>query len=129
MAEGWGQPLNSKKFHYFVGGMSLCRKWAYFGKELELGEDDHSANCAACKKKKAKHPDPPPPQPPEPTTPKVLRVCCECGIRSETRYIHLDGTESQDAIDDMARDVFSEFANYGFDVIEPAEVPGGAQIE
>lgn len=55
--QGWGnpRPFNAKsKFHYFVGGQSLCGKWGFFTGDIEEGQDDHSDNCPDCRKKKAK---------------------------------------------------------------------------
>lgn len=61
MAEGWGQPLASKKFHYFKdSAFSLCSKWFWTpaleepDEALEMGKDDHPDNCAQCKKLLAK---------------------------------------------------------------------------
>ena len=48
--QGWGRPLNSKKAHYFYEGRSLCMRWMFFG-AVELGMDDHTDNCMACRKK------------------------------------------------------------------------------
>lgn len=48
--EGWSRPLNSRKWHYFRGGRSLCCKWAYFNEELEQGLDDSPDNCAVCRR-------------------------------------------------------------------------------
>lgn len=50
--EGWGQPLMAKKFHYFVEGRSLCRRWGFWGdltpdigqRTAEPGYDD----CTPC---------------------------------------------------------------------------------
>jgi hypothetical protein len=39
----------SRKWHYFDGAISLCRKWMYGG-ELDDTKDDHPENCAACRK-------------------------------------------------------------------------------
>jgi hypothetical protein len=53
LAEGWGKPSNSRKWHYFgADGRSLCAKWAYFG-EIEEGLDDSPDNCLSCRS--AKH--------------------------------------------------------------------------
>lgn len=51
---GWGCPINSRKFHYFVGGESLCGRWWFGGRNLDDSDDDHSENCVACKRAKAK---------------------------------------------------------------------------
>jgi hypothetical protein len=51
--EGWGnpEPFNSRsKFHYFRGGMSLCRKWGFYRGDLEQGNDEHWENCGKCQK-------------------------------------------------------------------------------
>jgi hypothetical protein len=47
--EGWGFPGQSRKCHYFRGGMSLCRKWGFFyGRLMDdtgaTGPDD----CVKC---------------------------------------------------------------------------------
>lgn len=49
--EGWVGLLNTKKWHYFINGRSLCRKWMYLGTLYEQGNDNSPDNCAACKKK------------------------------------------------------------------------------
>lgn len=51
---GWGWPMASRKAHYFINGMSLCRKWMYTGtltqnQSSERGPDD----CAECHRKQA----------------------------------------------------------------------------
>ncbi len=58
MAQGWGQPGASKKFHYFKDSMtSICGKWMWGPalsdpeNALEDGKHEHPENCAACKKK------------------------------------------------------------------------------
>lgn len=48
--EGWGSTPLSRKWHYFVNGMSLCGKIGFFKGELEQGNDDSNDNCTACKK-------------------------------------------------------------------------------
>ena len=54
--EGWTWLYNSKKWHYFRDGRSLCGKWGRFGSPdtLEQGKDDSPDNCAVCRKKLAK---------------------------------------------------------------------------
>ena len=44
---GWGWPGLSKKAHYFINRLSLCRKWAYAG---PLDEANHKSldNCKQC---------------------------------------------------------------------------------
>lgn len=55
MSEGWTYLLNSRKWHYFINGISLCRKFMLISRpELEQGNDDSPDNCAACRKKLAK---------------------------------------------------------------------------
>jgi len=52
--EGWVFLINSKKWHYFVDGESLCSGWMYWGKSLDdfqKGNNDSPDNCAKCKKK------------------------------------------------------------------------------
>ena len=52
MNEGWTWLINSKKWHYFVNGRSLCGKFGLIGRpELKQGDDDNPDNCAACRKK------------------------------------------------------------------------------
>lgn len=49
--EGWTWVYGSRKWHYFIEGMSLCRKWALLGNpSLEQGNDDSPDNCTACRK-------------------------------------------------------------------------------
>lgn len=52
--EGWGFPGTSRKAHYFVDMMALCRKWGFYNGPLEQGLDESPDNCAACKKELAK---------------------------------------------------------------------------
>ena len=47
--EGWGFPLNAKKSHYFINGVSLCRRWMYGG-PLERN-DESPDNCKECIKR------------------------------------------------------------------------------
>jgi len=51
LEEGWGFPALSKKAHYFVNSMSLCRSWMYGG-TLESGNDNSPDNCKRCIKLK-----------------------------------------------------------------------------
>jgi precorrin-2 methylase len=49
--EGWTWLINSKKWHYFRNGISLCGKFMNLGNpNLEQGNNESSDNCAACKK-------------------------------------------------------------------------------
>jgi len=50
--EGWTWLINSKKWHYFREGRSLCRQFLLLSSnDLETGNNDSADNCAACKKK------------------------------------------------------------------------------
>lgn len=48
--EGWGQPQLARRVHYFVSGMSLCRRWWYIGPTFK-GLDYHENDCATCKRR------------------------------------------------------------------------------
>ena len=49
---GWGFPSQSRKWHYFRAGRSLCGKFGWFDRDpLELGNDNSPDNCMACKKR------------------------------------------------------------------------------
>lgn len=50
MKEGWGFPANSRKAHYFVDMMALCRKYGFYRGTLEQGNDESPDNCAECKR-------------------------------------------------------------------------------
>lgn len=53
---GWGRPAASRKWHYFRGGMSFCRKWGFFAGEIQdaphgpKGPED----CVVCHRIRAK---------------------------------------------------------------------------
>lgn len=50
--EGWTWLGNSRKWHYFVGDRSLCRKWGLFATpKLQQGNDDSPDNCAECRRR------------------------------------------------------------------------------
>lgn len=49
--EGWGKPLESRKWHYFVDSRSLCGSWGFYFGALEQGKEASPDNCAACKKR------------------------------------------------------------------------------
>lgn len=51
--EGWGHPLIGRKWHYFVGGISLCGRYRYMG-ELEQGNDTSPDNCVTCARRMLK---------------------------------------------------------------------------
>ena len=49
--EGWTWLSNSPKWHYFVDGRSLCKRFMLFGNaKLDQGQDDSPDNCKACMK-------------------------------------------------------------------------------
>ncbi len=50
---GWGWPWNSRKAHYFLDNISLCRGWMYCGKR-EDNNHDSPDNCVKCRKQLAK---------------------------------------------------------------------------
>ena len=51
--EGWVSLLNSPKWHYIRDGMSLCRKWVYFGKEFsDCDAPNTPTDCKTCRKKR-----------------------------------------------------------------------------
>lgn len=52
--EGWGVPAGSRKAHYFVDSMSLCRRWGFYFGLLEQGNDTSPDNCPGCMKSLAK---------------------------------------------------------------------------
>ena len=62
MNEGWiwvvnSRLRNSRKRHYFMGSISLCRKYFLVGHpELEQGNDSPD-NCAACRRELKKRRD------------------------------------------------------------------------
>lgn len=49
--EGWTWLSNSRRWHYFVGGRSLCGRWFTFATNFELGDDDAKHNCRGCRTK------------------------------------------------------------------------------
>ena len=51
-AEGWDYLQNTRKWHYFVNGRSLCGKWLGLGlRNLVLGNGNSPDNCAKCVKR------------------------------------------------------------------------------
>ena len=50
--EGWGLPNMSRKWHYFINTLSLCRKYGFYGGYLEQGNNESPDNCLACRKMK-----------------------------------------------------------------------------
>ena len=54
--EGWKWLSNAKKWHYFIGAVSLCGRWFTFSLgDLEQGLDDSPDNCKACMRKLKVH--------------------------------------------------------------------------
>ena len=53
MSEGWARPLNSRKYHYFKEGRSLCGNWLFLSKDLSPDDpaNDSKDDCKACMKK------------------------------------------------------------------------------
>ncbi len=54
LKEGWGFPAGSRKAHYFVDSMSLCRRWGFYYGSLEQDNDNSPDNCPSCMKALAK---------------------------------------------------------------------------
>lgn len=52
-AAGWATPLLASKGHYFVGGVSLCRAWTYYG-PLETGTPCPDSDCLGCQRAAAR---------------------------------------------------------------------------
>ncbi|KKN21706.1 hypothetical protein LCGC14_0922460 [marine sediment metagenome] len=53
--EGWTWLRNSPKWHCFIDGRSICKKFMlWINPELEQGKDDSPDNCKACMKALAK---------------------------------------------------------------------------
>lgn len=49
--EGWTWLRNSPKWHYFVDGRSLCKRFMLFStSKLEQGQDESPDNCKSCMK-------------------------------------------------------------------------------
>lgn len=49
---GWHLPPNSRKYHYFESGMSLCGKYGFMMVQGSKDLDDYtSEDCAKCVKK------------------------------------------------------------------------------
>lgn len=52
LTEGWKWIIESRKWHYFRNGRSLCGRWATLSNAgFETGNDDSPDNCAECKRK------------------------------------------------------------------------------
>ena len=52
--EGWARPSNSKKWHYFRGMQSLCRKWGLMIHQAYEDDIESPDNCAECARRRAK---------------------------------------------------------------------------
>lgn len=52
--DGWGWGPNSRKAHYFTGGLSLCRRWGYVGPLTQNQEGSRPDDCAECTRRLAK---------------------------------------------------------------------------
>lgn len=46
--EGWAWPLRARKEHYFVGGLSLCGRWAFGGRLYDRQHGVDEQNCTGC---------------------------------------------------------------------------------
>lgn len=46
--EGWAFPANSRKAHYMVGSMVLCRKYGFYFGPLEPAGKPSPDDCAQC---------------------------------------------------------------------------------
>lgn len=47
---GWALPINARKAHFYVGDMSLCRKWTIFGGQLSEHAWPDRETCKACRR-------------------------------------------------------------------------------
>ncbi len=47
---GWACPSNSRKWHYFWQGRSLCGRWGFFGRLWEMFASAKEA-CAECRRR------------------------------------------------------------------------------
>lgn len=49
---GWGKPFSARKWHYFVGGRSLCGHYGWLGTSDTLEDDEPGRyDCATCSRK------------------------------------------------------------------------------
>lgn len=56
--EGWAWLYNSRVWHYFRDGRSLCGRWMNLGgTEFDSSPEGHDRNCAACLLKRQKEED------------------------------------------------------------------------
>ena len=51
-SEGWNWLSNSRKWHYFRDGRSLCQQYMLLGSnaDAQTGNDMSPDNCAACRR-------------------------------------------------------------------------------
>lgn len=54
MRTGWGWPMLSRKAHYFVDGVSLCRKWMFTGEVSGDPDKPGADDCKDCVRRAAK---------------------------------------------------------------------------
>jgi subtilase family serine protease len=58
LKEGWYMPSNSRKYHYFVDGRSLCRGWGfpnYSALSIDTGNTEpQKDDCVGCFRKLVK---------------------------------------------------------------------------
>jgi len=46
--EGWGKPGHSDEQHYFIGTLSLCKKWGFFSSMLKETPLEAFPICKEC---------------------------------------------------------------------------------
>jgi len=51
-AEGWAAPVNTRRWHYFRDGRSLCGRWGYFGSLWDQSLQYVSKDCAECRRRR-----------------------------------------------------------------------------
>lgn len=75
LTEGWGYPLNGRKFHYFRNGRSLCLGWFFVGRlqpdDTGKGTKDDCARCARLRQTECKRQA-------QPSAPAPLVTCGNC---------------------------------------------------
>jgi hypothetical protein len=50
VTRGWTWLYNARKWHYFIDGRSLCKRWVCFDTELQDTTPESPDNCVACYK-------------------------------------------------------------------------------
>lgn len=48
LKKGWAWPLRARKAHFFVGGFSLCGRWAFGGQLSDSRVSHGEETCTAC---------------------------------------------------------------------------------